>query len=148
MPGVGGRARGGREAALHARVEVLGEFEGVLAAVGRTDVGVGHAVGFEDGRDLVGVDGGGDQLLHAVGEFVDGVGGDGVRTLSGDEGQGVLTLLAQPERTAHQTDPSDASSRYQGSTSSSVQSSCGTSARGSATGAYCRTGSGLPASSR
>ncbi len=73
-PGVGGGPRL-REGAGHAGVELLGEGEGVVAAVGEPDVLVRHAVGFEDGGDLVGVDGGGDEHVEAFGQFVHRVGG-------------------------------------------------------------------------
>ncbi len=139
LPGVGGGARL-REGAGHPGVELLGESEGVVPAVGEPDVLVRHAVGFEDGGDLVGVDGGGDEHVEALGEFVHRVGGgvgggdvgagavaarpgDGREGVGAGTGTGAGTGRLEPEGSAHHRLPSAASSRYQGSASRWVHSS-------------------------
>ncbi len=123
LPGVGGGARL-RVGAGHARVELLGESEGVVTAVGEPDVLVRHPVGFEDGGDLVGVDGGADEHVEALGEFVHRVGGGAgvagalaARPGNGREGVGAGAGRLEPEGSAHHRLPSAASSRYQGSAS-------------------------------
>ncbi len=123
LPGVGLLRFG--EGPRHPGVELLGEAEGVLAAVGEADVLVGHPVGFEDGGDLVRVDGGRDEPVEAFDEFVHRVGGGRARAGAagaGDGGERVAAGDAQPEGSAHHRLPSAASSRYQGSASRWVQS--------------------------
>ncbi len=128
-PGVGDRAVRFGVAARNPCVQLLGEGEGVLAPVGESDLVVAHAVGLDDGGDLVGVHGGGDQVAHPRGEFVDRVGGGPVRAPGPRHvRQVVRPVLAalprhQPQGTAHQPAPSAARGVFQGPRSWRVHSS-------------------------
>ncbi len=142
LPRVVDRAVGLRVAALDPLVELLGQGEGVLHAVALADLVVGQAVGLQQRGDLVRVDGGGDEVVEAFGEFVEGVGlrPAGCGALARDGGQGVGAGAGRhPDASAHQPVPSVATFSYQGSRSSRVQS-----ATVSSVGSYT---SVLPASS-
>lgn len=120
-PGVGGCALGLGVAARDAVVQLLCEGEGVEDAVALAYLVVREAVGLQQGRHLVGVDGGGYERVEFAGQFVDRVGPLRVRApplvRDARQGGGRAQILA------HQPVPSVATAAYQGSRSSAVQSS-------------------------